>query len=69
MNITTNSETGEIVVTGKGVAPGIAIGPVYVYSRTQLHVEEESIEPELVEKELKRLRHALKQSGRDLKSP
>ena len=67
MNITTNSETGEIVVTGKGVAPGIAIGPVYVYSRTQLHVEEESIEPELVEKELKRLRHALKQSGRDLK--
>jgi phosphotransferase system enzyme I (PtsI) len=58
--------SGEIVVTGKGVAPGIAIGPVYVYSRAHLHVDEETIQPDEVAAQLKSLRRALKQSGRDL---
>jgi len=61
-----NEARQEIVIHGKGVAPGIAIGPVYMYSRGRIHVEEERIDRDDVEGELKRLRRAIDRSTRDL---
>lgn len=56
----------EVILSGRGVAPGIAIGPVYLYSRSRIHVEEETISAEDVSAELARLRRALDRSSRDL---
>ncbi len=58
--------TEEVIVAGKGVSPGIAIGSVYLYSRATIQVEEQQIRPNQVDNELGRLDHALKRSQRDL---
>lgn len=60
------SDDGEIVISGTGGAPGYAIGPIYVYSRSHIHVEEERIRLEDVDAELSRLHHALIRSSKDL---
>ena len=62
-----SSEAGEeVVFSGRGVAPGIAIGQAYIYSRSRIHVEEERIGEQDVTAELARLRRALDRSTRDL---
>ncbi|MCB0718268.1 MAG: phosphoenolpyruvate--protein phosphotransferase [Bacteroidetes bacterium] len=57
----------EVRLRGCGVAPGISIGPAYVYARASITVEEQSIRPEDVASELERFEGALVRSERDLK--
>ncbi len=57
---------GEYVVDGIGVAPGIAIGPAYLYARAAFEVEERHITREELEQELKRFERAVSKSERDL---
>ncbi len=57
---------GEQVVDGIGVAPGIAIGPAYLYARAAFEVEERRITREEIEAELKRFERAVSKSERDL---
>ncbi|NBC18672.1 MAG: phosphoenolpyruvate--protein phosphotransferase [Bacteroidetes bacterium] len=52
---------------GLGVAPGIAIGPIYPYSRTTHDVEHREISQTDVEDEIDRFKWALSKSERDLK--
>ncbi len=57
----------ERVMEGLGVAPGIAIGPVYVYARDAFDdVEERSIPEEEVAAELRRFERAVERADRDL---
>ena len=60
------TENGERVVEGIGVAPGIAIGPAYLYARAAFEVEERHIEGEELEDETKRFERAVSRSERDL---
>lgn len=52
---------------GLDVAPGIAIGPAYTYSRTAHDVEHRAIDQAQVEDEIDRFKWALSRSERDLK--
>lgn len=61
------ADTGEIVVSGIAAAPGIAIGPVFVYARDSHPVEERKVEPEEVEAEIRRFQKAVERSERDLR--
>lgn len=56
----------DVGLRGSGVAPGIAIGPAYVYSRDRIRVEEQTIDPSESESELLSLKGALFRSERDL---
>ena len=56
----------ERVVEGIGVAPGIAIGPAYLYARAAFEVEERHISQEELDEELKRFERAVAKSERDL---
>lgn len=58
---------GERVVEGIGVAPGIAIGPAYLYARAAFEVEERRITREEINRELKRFERAVAKSERDLR--
>lgn len=55
------------VFEGVGVAPGIAIGPAYLYARATLTVEERPIEEEEISKEIGRFERAVKRAEKDLK--
>jgi len=57
---------GERVVEGIGVAPGIAIGPAYLYARAAFEVEERHISDGDAEEEVKRFERAVAKSERDL---
>ncbi|MEX0822651.1 MAG: phosphoenolpyruvate--protein phosphotransferase [Rhodothermales bacterium] len=57
----------ERVVEGIGVAPGIAIGPVYLYARAAFEVEERHISRKERDAEIKRFEDAVSNSERDLK--
>jgi len=57
---------GELVIEGIGVAPGIAIGPAYLYARAAFEVEERHITREELDKELSRFERAVAKSERDL---
>ncbi len=59
-------EQREHVVEGIGVAPGIAIGPAYLYARGAFEVEERHISQEELDEELKRFERAVMKSERDL---
>ncbi len=59
--------TTERVVEGIGVAPGIAIGPAYLYARAAFEVEERRIASEDMEGELARFEKAVSGSERDLR--
>jgi len=60
------TEKAEVRLKGLGTAPGIAIGPVYVYARDDLTIERRAItESELVE-EAKRFERAVSKSEREL---
>lgn len=56
----------EHVIDGIGVAPGIAIGPAYLYARAAFEVEERHISQEELDSELKRFERAVSKSERDL---
>ncbi len=66
INETAHFELGERVVEGIGVAPGIAIGPAYLYARAAFEVEERHIDGEEMEDEVKRFERAVSRSERDL---
>jgi phosphotransferase system enzyme I (PtsI) len=56
----------EIVLKGVAAAPGISIGPAYLYSKLIPRVEEKSITPEEVEGEIGRLHTANARSEKEL---
>ena len=56
----------ERVVEGIGAAPGIAIGPAYLYARAAFEIEERRIASESLEEELARFEQAVSRSERDL---
>ena len=57
----------EEVVEGIAVAPGIAIGPAYLYAGGVYQVEPEALEPAGVEAELERFERAVARSERELR--
>lgn len=61
-----DSFAGELVIEGIGVAPGIAIGPAYLYARAAFEVEERHITREELDEELRRFERAVAKSERDL---
>lgn len=56
----------EIILKGIAAAPGIAMGPAYVYSKHIPRVEMKSIAPEEVEAEIERLRTAIARAEKEL---
>ncbi len=62
----TSSPSPEHVIEGIGVAPGIAIGPAYLYARAAFEIEERHISQHDLDEELKRFEQAVKKSERDL---
>ncbi len=56
----------EVLLKGIAAAPGIAVGPAYVYSKEVPVVEKREIEPSDVEGEIGRLRSALVRSEKEL---
>jgi phosphotransferase system enzyme I (PtsI) len=59
--------TEELVLTGIGVAPGIAIGPAFVIDHNKLPVPEYSLTAAQVEKEVHRFHDAVGKTKRQLK--
>jgi phosphoenolpyruvate-protein phosphotransferase (PTS system enzyme I) len=57
----------ERVLSGIGVAPGIAIGPAYLYAKVSFEVHHTEIESEVVEEEVERFENAVLRAERDLK--
>ncbi len=57
---------GEMRLKGVGVSPGIAIGPVYVYSRTIFEAAPRKVPPEEVENEVRRFEEAVQRAEREL---
>ncbi len=57
---------GECILEGKGVAPGIAIGPVFLYARGGMTVEHRRLDPDEVEREVERFERAVERAERDL---
>lgn len=56
----------EVVLEGNGVAPGVAIGPAFLYTRKPPRVESREINPEEVEGELDLLDQALARAEQEL---
>lgn len=56
----------EIILTGIGAAPGIAIGTAYLYSKSIPKVQQRSIDPGEIEAELQRLQAAVARSEKEL---
>ena len=56
----------EVRVAGIGVAPGVAIGPAFVYAGGGYNAEPEPIEPDAVDAELDRFEAAVARSEREL---
>jgi len=63
---TTISTSGEIVLKGIAAAPGIAIGPAYLYSKLVPRVEMKTIAPSEVDGEKDRLRTATSRAEKEL---
>ncbi len=57
----------EIRVEGIGVAPGVAIGPVYLFAAGAYQAEHERLAPDEVEAEVERFERAVARSERELK--
>jgi len=55
------------VLTGIGVAPGIAIGPAYLYAKVSFDVERREIAPDDIEGEKSRFERAVQRAEKDLK--
>lgn len=63
---TADNTKNELTIKGIGAAPGIAIGPAYVYSKHVPKVEEKSISRKEIEGEIERLRAANTRSEKEL---
>ena len=61
------NKKAETVLKGIPASPGIAIGPVYVYVKHTPVIEERSILPEEVQRELDRLEQAIARSHKELR--
>jgi phosphotransferase system enzyme I (PtsI) len=61
-----DQEEKEIVLKGIAAAPGIAIGPAYLYSKDVPSVEMRAISTEDVTSEIERLRNAIARSEKEL---
>ena len=62
----TSRSTQEIILKGIAAAPGIAIGPAYLYSKHIPKVQAKAIAPEDVDAEIQRLRSANQRSEKEL---
>ncbi|GAB5535659.1 MAG: phosphoenolpyruvate--protein phosphotransferase [Rubricoccaceae bacterium] len=60
------SSDGEVVVEGIGVAPGVAIGPVYLYTGGAFQADREHLAPDEVDGEVDRFERAVARSEREL---
>ena len=58
--------TNEITLHGIAAAPGIVMGKVFVYTKHVPHIDEKTIVPEDIEKEIERLRSAVIRSEKEL---
>lgn len=56
-----------LILSGIGVAPGIAIGPAFIVGSTGLHAPEYSIAANQIEDELSRFNHAAEQARRQIR--
>ena len=56
----------EIILKGIAAAPGIAMGPVHLYSKHVPKIPERTISPEEAEVEIERLHHAVARSQKEL---
>lgn len=63
---TTASKNGEIILKGIAAAPGIAVGPAYLYSKLIPRVEVKTIDAADVSAELERLRTAIARAEKEL---
>lgn len=61
------SSKTEVIYTGLGVSRGIAIGPAYVYTRDELHVDQRKIKSDEIDVELSRFRWAVERSLKELR--
>ena len=62
----TMTTTNEITLHGIAAAPGIVMGKVFVYTKHVPHIDEKTITPEDVEKEVERLQGAVARSEKEL---
>ena len=62
----TMTTTNEITLHGIAAAPGIVMGKVFLYTKHVPHIDEKTITPEDVEKEVERLQGAVARSEKEL---
>ena len=62
----THPETAEQIFQGIAAAPGIAVGPAYVYRKLVPEIREQKISPEEVTPEIERLQTAVQRSSKEL---
>lgn len=62
----TTSTTGETILDGLGVSPGVAIGPAHLHESGEIQVPEYSLKPDEVEAELERFRASVDKSLRQI---
>jgi phosphotransferase system enzyme I (PtsI) len=63
---TPHPTAGEVILKGIPAAPGIAVGPAYVYSKEVPSVTRKEIAPDEVESEVSRLKNATARSQKEL---
>ncbi|MGB5873827.1 MAG: phosphoenolpyruvate--protein phosphotransferase [Bacteroidota bacterium] len=63
---TPHPTAGEVILKGIPAAPGIAVGPAYVYSKEVPSVARREIAPDEVESEVSRLKNATARSQKEL---
>ncbi len=64
--VTAEAEADEVVVAGVAAAPGIAIGPAFVYARDTHPVEQRDLTEGEIDAEVKRFQKAVDRSEQDL---
>lgn len=62
-----NTKYEEVILRGIAAAPGISIGPIYVYDREVPEVIERSTSPDEAEREITRLTNAVERSQKELR--
>ena len=60
-------EKAEILLKGIPASPGIAIGPVFLFNKDKMVVQERGLAPDEVEKEVDRLMQSIARSKKELK--
>jgi phosphotransferase system enzyme I (PtsI) len=63
---TSHPTAGEVTLKGIPAAPGISVGPAYVYSKELPSVSKKEIAPDEVESEINRLKNATARSQKEL---